>query len=1076
MTPRTLSRLVRFATALVLVALAAGCTRDGRKAGILKKADAYYVAGDFDKAEIEYKNALQTAGLDAHAIGRLGAIYLEQGRGPFAYSYLVKASELDPANLDVRVKLAVVYAASGKPNEARDAVYFVLEKRPNDPDAPVILAETALQPREVDETRTRLQTLPPTASILASLAMLEMREKKLPAAETLLNRALELDPKSPVALSTLARLHWTRNELEQAEQRFAAAVAASPARSQVKLLYAGFKLQTGKNDAAKALLDELIAKTPDFLQAYMMRAAIATLEKKHAESIAIYEKVLQRDNQHPEAMLLLGQEHLALGAADKAVAALEKAVGAFSKFGPAHLQLGNAYLASGDLTKAAASYGEAIQNLPAGTPEPVVALARVQLRQNNYGPAVEALKPVVEKHPTNTEAKLLLAEGLQKQGNFDAALALYRPLLEATPQNAQLHHLIGTVFLQQGKRTEARQAFTKVLELAPTFIPALEFLVRLDLEAKEIDAAVKRLKTFATANPKEPEPHVMLAQVHLLQKNRRQAEADLLKALELRPDLTRPYLVLAELQASDNRAADAIATLKKAVAQVPTFAEAHLTLGLRLEQQKDYAAARASYEKVLELDPKAAGALNNLAYLLAERFGDVDRALDLAQRAREALPNNPAVADTLGWMLYKKKQYARAVSVLDESAAKLPQSGEARYHAGMAHYMMGNEATARAALRQSLELEASFTGRDDASQSLAILDVDVVKEGEAARARIEQALVKRPDDPIALQRLALLNERSGKLDQAVATYENVLKANPANVGAALNLIRIYRSRNEAGKALELAKSTRRLAPNDGKLAHVLGRLAFENGEHAVAVGVLQDAVRRLENDPEARFDLAEAAYSTGQIAAAENAAQDALQSTATFSRATQARQFVEFVQAASDPAKAAALGARADALLKSDPNHVPALMVKATAAKQQGDAKSAREACEKALARYPEFTPAHRTLAILLSATPADAKRGVELATKARTAFPADAELAKAFGVMLYHQGNFTRASTMLQESARTRTEDAEVQYYLGLAQRQLKDPAASTRALERAVELGLPANLATEARKLLAEGKSGKK
>jgi tetratricopeptide (TPR) repeat protein len=1075
MNAQTLRILLRLATVVALLALASGCSREGRKAGLIKKADAYFTAGEFDKAEIEYKNVIQTAGLDPHAIGRLGVIYLEQGRGARAYSYLLKANELDPANLEIRNTLGYLYAGGGKPNEARDAALFVLEKRPGDTDAPLILAEIALQPRDVIEARARLQSLPPTAAILSALAVLELRERKLPEAQALLTRALEMDPKSTAALSGLARIHWARNEIDQADKRFAETVAVAPPRSQFRLQYARFKIQNGKADEAKALLDESIAKTPDYIPAYLMRATIATSEKKHEESVALYDKVLALDPEHPEALLMSGQERLALGANEKAVATLEKAVATFPGSGQAHFQLGTAYLTSGDLARAAASLSEAIRLLPPGTPAPLVTLARVQLRQGNYGPAVDALKPFVEKNPTHTEAKLLLAEGYQKQGNYDGALAIYRPLIEATPQSAQLHFLIGGLFLQQGKRAEARQAFTKVSELAPTFLPAVEQLVNLDVAEKQFDAAKAKLRAFATANPKEAAPHLINAQINLIQNDRQAAETNLLKAIELRPDITAPYNVLAQLQINSNRVPEAMATLKRAIAQNARDADAYLWLGIVQDQQKDYPAARASYEKALEIAPKAWSAMNNLAYLLSERLGDQVKALELAQRARELEPGNPAVADTLGWILYKTKQYGRAVTVLDESSAKLPKSGEARYHAGMAHYMSGNEAKARTALQEALALEATFSGHEDARQSLALLNLDIAKEGEVARAKIEQAIAQRADDPVALMRLAALHERGGKVDQAATAYEAVLKANPGNVNAALGLIRIHRSRNDAPKALELAKATRRVAPTDGALGHVLGRLAFEAGEHTFAVGVLQEASRRLETDPEAYFDLAEAAYSTGQIAVTETAVQDALQQSAGFTRATQARQFLEFVQAAADPAKSVALAGRAEGVLKANPNDVSALMVKATAARHQGDAKVARETYEKVLARYPLFTPAQRNLAILLSASPADAKRGLEFATKARTAFPSDAELAKAFGMMLYHDGNFTRASTLLQESARTRADDGEVQYYLGLAQRQLKNSTAGNKSLERAIELGLPANLATEARKALAEGKSAK-
>ncbi|MDP3178726.1 MAG: tetratricopeptide repeat protein, partial [Spirochaetaceae bacterium] len=228
MNAQTLRLLLRFATALTLLAFASGCSREGRKAGLIKQADAYFTAGEFDEAEIEYKNVIQTAGLDPHAIGRLGVIYLEQGRGARAYSYLVKANELDPENLEVRNMLGYLYAGGGKPNEARDAALFVLEKRPGDPDAPLILAEIALQPRDVIEARARLRGLPPTASILSALALLELRERKLPEAQALLTRALEMDPKSTAALSGLARIHWARNEIDQADKRFAETVAVAP--------------------------------------------------------------------------------------------------------------------------------------------------------------------------------------------------------------------------------------------------------------------------------------------------------------------------------------------------------------------------------------------------------------------------------------------------------------------------------------------------------------------------------------------------------------------------------------------------------------------------------------------------------------------------------------------------------------------------------------------------------------------------------------------------------------------------------------------------------------------------------
>jgi hypothetical protein len=77
--------------------------------------------------------------------------------------------------------------------------------------------------------------------------------------------------------------------------------------------------------------------------------------------------------------------------------------------------------------------------------------------------------------------------------------------------------------------------------------------------------------------------------------------------------------------------------------------------------------------------------------------------------------------------------------------------------------------------------------------------------------------------------------------------------------------------------------------------------------------------------------------------------------------------------------------------------------------------------------------------------------------------------VAKAFGVIEYHQGEFQRAATLLQESASARTADGELQFYLGMSQYELKNRTGSKRSLERALELGLNAELATRARQRLA-------
>src|ERR1035437_4322729 len=90
----------------LLALLGTGCTRQARMQRALTRADAYFAAGAFDQAEVEYLTALKLDPENGRTIAQLGLIYAEQGRIGKAPAFLLKAHRLQPDNLDVRVHLA----------------------------------------------------------------------------------------------------------------------------------------------------------------------------------------------------------------------------------------------------------------------------------------------------------------------------------------------------------------------------------------------------------------------------------------------------------------------------------------------------------------------------------------------------------------------------------------------------------------------------------------------------------------------------------------------------------------------------------------------------------------------------------------------------------------------------------------------------------------------------------------------------------------------------------------------------------------------------------------------------------
>ena len=103
---------------------------------------------------------------------------------------------------------------------------------------------------------------------------------------------------------------------------------------------------------------------------------------------------------------------------------------------------------------------------------------------------------------------------------------------------------------------------------------------------------------------------------------------------------------------------------------------------------------------------------------MVQQGGNLDVALSYAQTAREQQPDDPHIADTLGWIYYKKNAYLLAVSLLKEATEKLPNDPVVQFHYGMAQYKNGDKAGAKKALQTSLKLSKDFSGSDEAQKTL----------------------------------------------------------------------------------------------------------------------------------------------------------------------------------------------------------------------------------------------------------------------------------------------------------------------------------------------------------------------
>ena len=137
--------------------------------------------------------------------------------------------------------------------------------------------------------------------------------------------------------------------------------------------------------------------------------------------------------------------------------------------------------------------------------------------------------------------------------------------------------------------------------------------------------------------------------------------------------------------------------------------EIHFRLAVLYEKQNNRHESIEQIKKVLELDPNNPDAQNFLGYSYAEEGINLDEAEKLIREALRAKPNSGHIIDSLGWVQYKKGQYAKAVVELERAHRLMPQDGTVAEHLGDAYFQMKRYRDALRIYRRALRLENANT-------------------------------------------------------------------------------------------------------------------------------------------------------------------------------------------------------------------------------------------------------------------------------------------------------------------------------------------------------------------------------
>lgn len=496
------------------------------------------------------------------------------------------------------------------------------------------------------------------------------------AIEVLEEGIAESDSKTEL-IYQMARLYRRQGMPEKEREVMERATQEAPDDLDAQLVLSAYLGQQGDAEGALEAARAAVAIDPESRPARLREAELLVdIGYRDGDEAAIrrgreiVDEVLEEVVDSPEGHFVRAKIEIAEGDTEAAKESLQTVLHGRPDWAQARFVLGSVLAANNELSRARVEVARAVELDPRLLPaRKLLIQLHSQLGEHEF--AIEQGRAYLAQQPDDHEIRIVVGQSLIRVGRGEEAYAEVGKIPEADRDAAALFAL-GRLDIAFGRIEQGAERLRKADEMAPGNPQVLRALLAVDRSNGDVEASAARVARAIEAKPESSELAELDAQVRQIQGDREGARKALQRAIELDPRNVTAQLTLADLEARAGNDEAMVAVLEAAATAVPESADLQFRLALVYEREDRRADAIDAYEKAISLNGDLAMAKNNLAYLLAESGGDLDRALELAQQAKEALPDDGSAADTLGWVLLKRGVPSAAIGYLEEAVQRFP--------------------------------------------------------------------------------------------------------------------------------------------------------------------------------------------------------------------------------------------------------------------------------------------------------------------------------------------------------------------------------------------------------------------
>jgi tetratricopeptide (TPR) repeat protein len=315
---------------------------------------------------------------------------------------------------------------------------------------------------------------------------------------------------------------------------------------------------------------------------------------------------------------------------------------------------------------------------------------------------------MVKKQPSDLVARLRLAQDYEETKDWAKAAESYEAVMKINPKLASAPLKLAQIYSGQIPNKEKALVYAKTARsLAPNDPKTSAVLGRIAFDLGDFTWSYDLLREAGRQLASDPAVLHDLAWSAYSIGKANEARDNMERSLTAAPNgnsahEARTFLAMTAGETDPAAPLPSQAEVDSQLKVNPRYVPALMAAARIALQRGDKASAMSRYQTALQRFPDSASVEKQLALLYANDPAHVGEAYELADKARKALPEDPDVARLLGRLCYERKDYPRAIQLLEESGRKQPLDAAGLCYLGLSRLASNQKASGREALNQAL--------------------------------------------------------------------------------------------------------------------------------------------------------------------------------------------------------------------------------------------------------------------------------------------------------------------------------------------------------------------------------------